>query len=444
MIKVLNVMLVFLCIIAGSSFLFYSPLQLHDLITGAEAVDGFFISWPFVRVFTEPIYAFSFYALTLNRDFYRPAIISWVGWTVFLVFIYCGIRRRSIERTLSRIFYALMILATLFMFVVFVPLPGPKLNKPDGFIAADFHSHTIYSHDNLSKPSSSLRFHRLNGYDSFFVTEHNHTKGFDNFPENAKYKEVFPGVQMQTKDGVSVLLLSGKAFDGEEYASKTIKEIIEKAHQNNMLVIMPHWWKWHKQSLQELAELGIDGFEIYNCGYRNISKRDFQDIVKISKDNNLLMIGSTDWHGWGYMTDVWTVFKSKRENSLKDAIDKKPETQVLVYRDSQSSSKIRFIFEPFAAFYYYVKNADMISVLSLMVWLMLLNVLFIGNTAKYIKKYTPPAVMVIMAVSAVFIYISYIPAQGLNKIIPSTILPVFAVCCALWFFVWRVNGKNIQ
>jgi hypothetical protein len=437
-------MLIFLCLIAGASFLFYSPVQPYDLITGAKAANGFFISWPSIRVFTEPIYAFSFYTLTLNRDFYQPAIISWIGWTVLSVFIYCGVRRRTVLQTLSRILYALMILVTIFLFVALVPIPGPKLNKPQGYIAVDLHSHTIFSHDNFSKPSSSLRFHNMHGYDYFFVTEHNHTKGFENFPENAKYKKVFPGMQMQTKDRVSVLLLSGKAFEGQEYADKTLKEIIEKAHQNNILVIMPHWWKWHRLSLHELVELGIDGFEIYNCGYRNISKRDFQDIVKVSKDNNLLIAGSTDWHGWGYMSDVWTVLKAGHGDSFKDILDKKPETQVIVYREKQLSSTLRFIFEPFMAFYYYVKNADIISIFSLMVWIILINVLFIGNTAKYIKKYTPPSIIFAMVVSAVFIYISYIPAHGLNKIIPSTVLPALAVCCVLWFIVWRVNGKNIQ
>jgi hypothetical protein len=302
----------------------------------------------------------------------------------------------------------------------------------------------MYSHDNLSTPSSSLRFHKTQGYDSFFITEHNHTKGFDKFPENVKYKEVFPGVQMQTKDKVSVLLLSGVQFDGDEYKDKTLKEIIEKAHQNDMLVLMPHWWKWHRQSLQELVDSGIDGFEIYNCGYRYLTKKELKEIIKISEENNLLMAGSTDWHGWGYMTDVWTVFDINPGANLKDILDKKPQTQVLLYRQEQSASVLRFVFEPFMAFYYYIKNADVISVLSLMVWIMLLNVLFIGNTAKYIKKYTPPVVIAVLVLSAAAIFISYLPAKGLNQMVPSTVVPALLGCCALWFLVWRINGKNIQ
>ena len=444
MVKALNVALIFLCLIAGTSVIFYAPMHLYDLITGAEAADGFFISWPFVRVLTEPIYAFSFYALTLNRNFYHPAIISWFWWVILAVFIYCGIRKKTIGQAFSRVFYAVMILVSIFLFVALVPLPGPKLNKPEGFIAVDLHSHTIYSHDGLSKPLSNLRFHEMQGYDSFFITEHGHTKSFDKFSESVRYKKVFPGVQMQTKDKVSVLLLSGKQFDGEEYTGKTLNEIIEKAHENNMLVIMPHWWKWNRPALQELVALGMDGFEIYNCGYRYLTKEKLRQIIEISKENNLLMAGSADWHGWGYMTDVWTVIAANSGENLKDVLGKKSEIKVLVYREEQSASALRFIFEPFTAFYYYIKNADVISALSLMVWIAFLSVLFAGSTAKRIKKYMPPVMAAVMAASAVVIYISYIPAQEFNKIIPSTVIPVLLGCCILWLFVWRVNGKNIQ
>jgi hypothetical protein len=55
-----------------------------------------------------------------------------------------------------------------------------------------------------------MEFHRQQGYDSFFVAEHNHTNGFMTFPRDERYKKVFPGMQIQTKDGVSVLLLASK------------------------------------------------------------------------------------------------------------------------------------------------------------------------------------------------------------------------------------------
>ncbi|MCA6084779.1 hypothetical protein [Candidatus Endomicrobiellum agilis] len=44
-----------------------------------------------------------------------------------------------------------------------------------------------------------------------------------------------------------------------------LADIIRKARENKMLVIMPHWRKCRRQTFAELKGFGIDGFEIYNC-----------------------------------------------------------------------------------------------------------------------------------------------------------------------------------
>ncbi|MDR3253787.1 MAG: hypothetical protein LBT07_02335, partial [Endomicrobium sp.] len=74
-----SLLLIFLCLILGSNIIFYSPIPLYDLITGLKTPD-FSITWPKIRLFIEPLYSFSFYVLTLNKHFYKPAIISWVLW----------------------------------------------------------------------------------------------------------------------------------------------------------------------------------------------------------------------------------------------------------------------------------------------------------------------------------------------------------------------------
>jgi poly-gamma-glutamate capsule biosynthesis protein CapA/YwtB (metallophosphatase superfamily) len=44
-----------------------------------------------------------------------------------------------------------------------------------------------------------------------------------------------------------------------------LADIVRKARENKMLVIMPHWWEWRRQTFAELKSFGIDGFEICNC-----------------------------------------------------------------------------------------------------------------------------------------------------------------------------------
>ena len=438
--KRINWILIILCAIAGSSFLFYDPMPFVDLVSGARVYD-FYIRWPAVRIFTEPFYAFVFYALTLNRDFYKPALISWVIWVLTAAFLYCRAAKKNLINTVIRLFYSLILLITIFIFAVLLPLPGPKLIKPQGYIAADIHSHTVSSHDNISTSLSNLKFHLTQGYDSFFITEHNHTEGFKKFPRKEQLKTVFPGVQMQTKDGVSVLILSGKEFSASQYKDMHLEDLIEKAHQNDMLVIMPHWWKWRKFGLSELAEMGIDGFEIYNCGYRNLTVNDQKQIIAAASKEKLLMFGSTDWHGWGYMTDVWTVFKGNKKAGLYDELAKKPRTSVITYRREQTASPVRFIFEPFFAFYYYAKSADIFSVMSFMIWIGIIAVLVTSPMMQKVKVYLPFLFSALFAVLVIYFFLLSASTNGLNKIIMSSIVPAVSALCLLWLIYGFIDEK---
>jgi hypothetical protein len=221
-----------------------------------------------------------------------------------------------------------------------------------------------------------------------------------------------------------------------------LRDLIEKAHQNNMLVIMPHWWKWHKFSVAELSAMGIDGFEIYNCGYRNLSVGEQKRIIAAASKAKLLMFGSTDWHGWGYMTDVWTVFAGDKKANLYDELAKKPRMSVIVYRQEQSGSPARFVFEPFAAFYYYLKSADIFSVVSFMIWIAIISVVITGPAMKKIKLYFPFALSAIFAFLSVYFFFLSASTGGLNKIIMSSVLPTSAALCVLWLVYGVMRGND--
>ncbi|OEG69376.1 hypothetical protein ATZ36_09935 [Candidatus Endomicrobiellum trichonymphae] len=64
------------------------------------------------------------------------------------------------------------------------------------------------------------------------------------------------------------------------------------------------------------------------------------------------------------MSDVWTVFQGDNSENIEKQLAKKPQTRVILYRQEQSKSNLRFIFEPFAAFYYYIKNANLKHIIS--------------------------------------------------------------------------------
>ena len=420
--------------------IFNNPITLYDLVNQHKIPD-FSIVWPKIRIFIEPIYSFTFYALTLNKNFYKPVIISWILWVISIVILYSLLNKQALLKTLHNIFYSLMLLFTLFFFVALVPIPGPRLEKPKNYVAIDIHSHTLVSHDNVASAYISLKAHIWQGYDVFFNTEHNHSDGFVNFPNKLKYKVVYPGMQMQTKDKISVLILSSKEFNGNDYKNLSLQEMIRKAHSNGMIVIMPHWWKWHIKTFTELKNLGIDGFEIYNCGYRDFDINERDQLIKFCMDNNLPMFGVTDWHGWGYMSDVWTVFEGTLSVNIEKQLAKKIKTKVILYRQEQSDSIFRFIFEPFCAFYYYVKNVQLKYFVSFIIWILVIFCVVFNKNFKYIKKYLPLFMTLLYSFGSVYFY-SIVKNISTNTIVIKSVIPLLISFCLLWFVLWRLNDTN--
>jgi hypothetical protein len=380
----------------------------------------------------------------LDRNFYKPAVTSWFLWFIIPVSIYCIVKKKSLKQILTNVFYSSMLLASVIVFAVSLPIPGPRLEKPKNYIAVDIHSHTISSHDNISTVRGSLKAHELSGFDIFFNTEHNQTNGFSLFPKEILCKTVYPGMQIvaRTNGGaVSVILLSSSAFNGQPYKGMRLEELVQKAHQNKMLVIMPHWWKWHLNTFEELYNIGIDGFEIYNCGYRNFDKSEQKDLIKFCKDNNLSMFGVTDWHGWGFQTDVWTVFKGDAQKNIWQQLVNKPEIKVILYRQEQSGSYIRFIFEPFSAFYYYIKNAQREYVISFGIWFICLFITFFSGLFQKIKKSAAIILAFIFANYAIYFYIIAKSVANTNVIIMRDVFPALLAFCVLWLVLWRLQ-KN--
>jgi hypothetical protein len=324
-----------------------------------------------------------------------------------------------------------------------LPVIGPKLSVPDDYKVVDAHSHTIASKDNISTVLSSINYHKKHGFTDFFITEHDNTNGFYSIPCDVDDSNIFPGIQIRTTEGVSVLLLSKYQFRYRDYMDKSIKEMIDLAHSEGMLVVMPHWWKWKKPPLQELVDMGIDGFEIYNCGYRYIKEETRKEIIDICKKNNLLMLGSTDWHGLGYMANVWTVVKKNGDKNIFELLESRPEMRVIVHDVKGTQSPIRYIFEPFFAFYYYIVNTELKYVLNFYMIMSIILLFFIKTRFSEIVRYS--SLFLSLFFSIVLFYFSYILSFNLmtNVIIPETILPTTIGLTVVWIVIWSLSDKNI-
>ena len=423
------------------NYFFYSPC-LIDIVTGQQAT-SFKLHWPLLRLFIEPFYAFSYYILTMERSGYVFALISWSCWSIVLAIIFAKAKKLTVKATVILSIFSVFLLASVISLVIFLPVQGPKLIPTSGnWTIFDPHSHTISSRDVISNIYSNMNYHFLQGYNNFFITEHDTTRGFFLFPKDERKNHVFPGIQIRTTEGISVLLLSSDFFRYEDFAQKSLKDLIKLAHSKNMLVIMPHWWKWHRPPLQDVVDAGIDGFEIYNCGYRYISDSTRKEIIDVCKKNNLLMLGSTDWHGYGYMTNVWSVIKNDADKNLFELLKEKPQIKVIVHNVKGNQSIIRYIFEPFYAFIHYLTYTKAKFILS---FYMIITFIFVF-LSMFKFKVLIRFICILFALffdCALFYFANLFTANIHSVILSETIIPVLIGFVFVWLILWGTSGKNL-
>ena len=210
-----------------------------------------------------------------------------------------------------------------------------------------------------------------------------------------------------------------------------------------MLVIMPHWWKWHRPDLQQLVDWGIDGFEIYNCGYRYISDQTRQELIDICDKNNLPMFGTTDWHGLGYMTNVWTLIKEKDNKNVFELIKDKPKTKVVVHDVKGNQSSLRYIFEPFYFLYLYVTTTPLKYVVSFYMFILVLIGLFYNVPVRRIIRLSSLLLACFFSAS-IFHFVYMLEYSFCNNVmIPETIIPTAAALVLIWFIIWSFCDKDI-
>ncbi|MGA2090051.1 MAG: hypothetical protein ABSH12_01140 [Endomicrobiales bacterium] len=327
--------------------------ELVDLVTGQPVTDCAVV-WPAIRYILEPLSGCAEYILSFTR--YIVQLISWLAWMTVVAAGWSILRKKSVRETAVTIAGVWLIILSVVVGVLLFPISWPRLVSPPGCRVVDFHSHTFYSHDGIKSPAQSSAFHHRLGYDAFYVTEHGHTNSFHHFPRGTQLSTVFPGMEVSTKERLSLLVLADQPYDGSQFRDKTVKEVIDLAHYYGFVVVCPHWWKWRYFSWDELYRKGIDGFEIYNAGYRHFPAQERAQLIRFCQDHHLLMLGDTDWHGWGSMTDVWTVCAGNKKvdaQSLIQFLRKHGATRVLVNLRPENQSTMRYIFEPFAGIYYY-------------------------------------------------------------------------------------------
>lgn len=432
-------------IIIAASFLNAPVISLKEVVSNAPLSD-FSVVWPLWRYIFEPLSGPAEYVLSFTRYIFQ--LVSWVLWLSLFVLVRGMAKKKTSGEIAKRIFFCFISVVSFVTFCILFPLPAPKLEKKPVYASLDLHSHTNYSHDGADTVNQSLIYHKNLGFDLFFITEHGHTNSFVKFPEDKKFRTVLPGIQVQTTERISLLVLSDKAFSHEDFLNKSIEEVISLAHGRGFIVICPHWWKWKRPPIEELFRYGIDGFEIYNAGYRNISDKERNEIIEFCKARNLLMVGSTDWHGWGRTSDAWTIVSLPQKDGFAwenvfNELRKHSATMVLVNRRAERNDLIRYVFEPFFGLYYYFGSLNFKQLSSWILWLFAFY--FAGYSRRYFywMRLVSNVFGIIFFGAVIYYVIMWIPLLPENQILGKLLAPVLLFLSVSWFWLARLyNGQN--
>jgi len=375
---------------------FHHGVYLSDAITG-DRIDDIIVTISPWRIVLEPFLGPIMFCLR-GHDPLDEFFVLMVWVLAILLFVGLVRNMRAISGSIFHRFGLALLhwLATvpvvlilwigLLLFMIFAPLPtNTIISNRDDTALVNFHSHSYYSHDGLISPENLLKWHRRNGFDAFFITEHNHHRKTLEFITAREARLsidedvcVLPG---QEYSGSNHLLLLGLTHN---FITKNMPDsvAVDTVHAQGGVVIVAHWFADEHNSIQHYIDYGVDGFEIANQGEGiDYDRHIFRDIVSACQKNLLLMLGDTDYHGYGNACYVWNALKISHWDSLsysakKDSImsilrnrDSR-QIQIMTYCDRRFLNRALIMPSPLFNAIDYIRSLNIWQIVSWVIWLL--------------------------------------------------------------------------
>jgi hypothetical protein len=367
---------------------FHQPIQIIDALT-SKPVPGFDIHISIWRVLFEPFSGPLLFYLRADQAVQEFTVLLY--WILALSLVLT--LARQLRRVLSWLKTAPLIIATwlgLLWLIIYIPLPANTIvNQMENTILINTHSHSEYSHDGIISTKGLHRWHKKNGFDAFFITDHNHHQ---QTMEAVKAQEqgLFPELP---------LLMVGEEYSGSNHMTLlglkrnfitrglNDQQVIDSTHDDKGVVLVAHWFDGERESIPFFLDMGVDGFEIANQAYGlAYDQRIFKDISEACTSNGLIMNGAADYHGYGSSCFVWNALEipgwhqmdplNKRE-AIMQVLRRKDMTRirVLLYHDRNIFDRSRVLLSPLYTAVSYFRTLKSLQVLSWLFWLALLAVL---------------------------------------------------------------------
>jgi len=333
---------------------------------------------PFISI---PDYFLSFYDV-------KNQLISWLCWIVFFVVIFTVLQKKFMK-ILPGIILAILWFITFCLYVIFLPVNKYyAIPTAPNLALIDFHSHTIYSHDGLATPRYSIWWHKRNGFNTWFITDHNSTNGVavirDMVQRDKINSKICYGQEISDKHNNHLLVLGLKKLN-PPYSTEETKNIVKYVHNNGGAVIVAHWWEDRGSGFEKLYKSGVDGFEIYSHTKKMPAASEILKTIAFCREKNLIMTGGTNWHGWGARNDVWTTVKiedwqkmqhDEVENIIVNSIrNRKTDMfRTVIIDRNEPKTNLRVVFEPFVGLYYCFIG---LNIWQRIVWLFWLSIMWL-------------------------------------------------------------------
>lgn len=372
------------------ALLFPLPIDVVDAIS-LRPVPEFGIRVPLWRMVFEPFVGPLLY---FNRGMYPlqeiPIAILWILALYALFFLIIvfklptwALRKKRLGHFLGNFFLLAGIGFSFFALLLFIPLPNNTIvNNSRDQVLVSTHAHTEYSHDGLTSQKNMWKWHKRNGFDAFFITDH------------ANFNKTLEFSQEQRKGGFPMdpLVLVGQEHSGSNHMSllglqgefvtkgKSDAEIVDLVHRYGGAVIINHWFDGKGEEKEFYRELGADGFEIENVGKELYYDRQvFDELRSFCEENGLIMVGGLDYHGYGRACAIWNAFTvpdwegmdpGAKEMAILRILRERDQSklQVLMYRDRPYYDQGNLLFVPFTTIINYFRTLNGYQVASWILW----------------------------------------------------------------------------
>jgi hypothetical protein len=231
-----------------------------------------------------------------------------------------------------------------------------------------------------------MSWHKRNGFDAFFLTDHNHHEKTLELVDAQKANRV-PSEPLviagQEYSGTNHILLLGlkRVFDTKDFSDQMA---VDSVRAQGGTAIVAHWFSDENRTLDYYVNQGVDGFEIVNQAEGlAYDESVFKSIKQTCERNRLIMIGSADYHGYGSACFTWnaltipdwkTSAQDEKRQSVLDIFRERDQSRlkVLKYSDRALFPRNRVVLSPLYSTLSYFRSLNFLQTLSWVIWIMII------------------------------------------------------------------------